>query len=158
MSELTPLMKQYYSIKEKYPDAIVLFRLGDFYEMFEDDAKLASGILQIALTTRDKNKEDPTPMCGVPYFSVDTYISKLIKAGHKVAICEQIEEPKLEKSPDKGIIQREVVRVITPGTHMPEQPKENANIMSILANQGRLGITVADLSTGEFTVYETDKP
>ncbi|MGO9016033.1 MAG: DNA mismatch repair protein MutS [Dissulfurispiraceae bacterium] len=158
MSELTPLMKQYYSIKEKYPDAIVLFRLGDFYEMFEDDAKLASGILQIALTTRDKNKEDPTPMCGVPYFSVDTYISKLIKAGHKVAICEQIEDPKLEKSPDKGIIQREVVRVITPGTHIPEQPKENANIMSILANRGKLGITVADLSTGEFTVYETDKP
>ncbi len=158
MSELTPLMKQYYSIKEKYPEAIVLFRLGDFYEMFEDDAKLASGILQIALTTRDRNKEDPTPMCGVPYFSVDTYISKLIKAGHKVAICEQVEDPKLAKSPDRGIIQREVVRVITPGTHVPEQPKENAYLMSVLTNQGKLGITVADLSTGEFTVYETDKP
>jgi len=151
-------MKQYYSIKEKYPEAIVLFRLGDFYEMFEDDAKLASGILQIALTTRDRNKDDPTPMCGVPYFSVDTYISKLIKAGHKVAICEQVEDPKQAKNTDKGIIQREVVRVITPGTHIPEQPKENAYIMSIFAGKGKLGITVADLSTGEFTVYETDKP
>src|SRR5271157_4135614 len=167
MSELTPVMKQYNSIKEKYPDTIVLFRLGDFYEMFDDDAKLASGILQIALTSRDKNKDEPTPMCGVPYFSVDTYISKLIKAGHKVAICEQVEEQKpalegysrgMSKGQEKGIIQREVVRVITPGTHMPDQPKENSYIMSILARQGRLGITVADFSTGEFIVYETDKP
>jgi DNA mismatch repair protein MutS len=151
-------MKQYYSIKEKYPDAIVLYRLGDFYEMFEDDAKLASGILQIALTSRDKNKDDPTPMCGVPYFSVDTYISKLIKAGHKVAICEQVEDLKQAKAQERGIIQREVVRVITPGTHLPDQPKENAYIMSIISRQGKLGIAVADISTGEFTVYETDKP
>src|SRR5208283_5792826 len=82
----------------------------------------------------------------------------LIKAGHKVAICEQMEDPKLATGADRGIIQREVVRVITPGTHIPEQPKENAYIMSILADRGKLGITVADLSTGEFTVYETDKP
>ncbi len=154
MSELTPLMKQYFSIKEKYHDAIVLFRLGDFYEMFGEDAKIASNILQIALTSRDKSKDDPMPMCGVPYFSVDGYISKLIKAGHKVAICEQVEDPKLAK----GIVQREVVKVITPGTHIPEQPKENAYIMSIYMNQGLTGITVADLSTGEFVVYETDKP
>jgi DNA mismatch repair protein MutS len=154
VSELTPLMKQYFSIKEKYHDAIVLFRLGDFYEMFGDDAKIASNILQIALTSRDKSKDDPMPMCGVPYFSVDGYISKLIKAGHKVAICEQVEDPKLAK----GIVQREVVKVITPGTHIPEQPKENAYIMSILPYQGVTGITVADLSTGEFVVYETDKP
>ncbi len=158
MSELTPVMKQYNSIKEKYPDTIVLFRLGDFYEMFDDDARLAARILQIALTSRDKNKDEPTPMCGVPYFSVDTYISKLIKAGHKVAICEQVDDPKISKGQEKGIIQREVVRVITPGTHMPEQPKENAYIMSVIARQGRLGITVADFSTGEFIVYETDKP
>ncbi|MEW6740243.1 MAG: DNA mismatch repair protein MutS [Nitrospirota bacterium] len=154
MSELTPLMKQYFSIKEKYHDAIVLFRLGDFYEMFGEDAKIASNILQIALTSRDKSKDDPMPMCGVPYFSVDGYISKLIKAGHKVAICEQVEDPKLAK----GIVQREVVKVITPGTHIPEQPKENAYIMSIFPYQGLTGITVADLSTGEFVVYETDKP
>lgn len=154
MSELTPLMKQYFSIKEKYHDAIVLFRLGDFYEMFGEDAKIASSILQIALTSRDKSKDDPMPMCGVPYFSIDGYISKLIKAGHKVAICEQVEDPKLAK----GIVQREVVKVITPGTHIPEQPKENAYIMSIFPYQGLTGITVADLSTGEFVVYETDKP
>lgn len=158
MSEVTPLMKQYYSIKEKYPDSIVLFRLGDFYEMFEDDARLASGILQIALTTRDKNKDDPTPMCGVPHFSVDAYISKLIKAGHKVAVCEQVDDQRTAKGLEKGIIQREVVRVITPGTHVPEQPKENAYIMSIYAGRQGLGITVADLSTGEFNAFETDKP
>jgi DNA mismatch repair protein MutS len=147
-------MKQYFSIKEEYHDAIVFFRLGDFYEMFGEDAKVASNILQIALTSRDKSKDDPMPMCGIPYFSVDGYISKLIKAGHKVAICEQVEDPKLAK----GIVQREVVKVITPGTHIPEQPKENAYIMSIYMNQGLTGITVADLSTGEFVVYETDKP
>ncbi|BCB96635.1 DNA mismatch repair protein MutS [Dissulfurispira thermophila] len=153
MSELTPLMKQYFSIKEKYHDAIVLFRLGDFYEMFGEDARIASNILQIALTSRDKSKDDPMPMCGVPYFSVDGYITKLIKAGHKVAICEQIEDPKLAK----GIVQRDVVKVITPGTHIPEQPKENAYIMSIFPHQDMIGITVADLSTGEFIVYETEK-
>lgn len=154
MSELTPLMKQYYAIKEQHADSIVLFRLGDFYEMFGEDAKVAAGILQIALTSRDKGKDDPMPMCGVPYFSVDAYIAKLIKAGHKVAICEQVEDPKQAK----GIVQREVVRVITPGTHVPEQPKENSFIMCIFPSQGKYGITVADLSTGEFSVFETDKP
>jgi len=154
MSELTPLMKQYFGVKEQYPDAIVFFRLGDFYEMFGEDAKIASRVLQIALTSRDKNKEDQIPMCGIPYFSADSYITKLIKAGHKVAICEQMEDPKLAK----GIVQREVVRVVTPGTHQPDQPKENAYIMSIFPYQTVSGITVADVSTGEFIVYETGKP
>ncbi len=154
MSELTPLMKQYSAIKEKHADSIVLFRLGDFYEMFGEDAKIASGILQIALTSRDKNKDDPMPMCGVPYFSIDAYIAKLIKAGRKVAVCEQVEDPKQAK----GIVQREVVKVITPGTHVPELPKENAFIMCIYPAQGKYGITIADLSTGAFTVFETDKP
>lgn len=154
MSELTPLMKQYYAIKEQHADSIVLFRLGDFYEMFGEDAKVAAGILQIALTSRDKGKDDPMPMCGVPYFSVDAYIAKLIKAGHKVAICEQVEDPKQAK----GIVQREVVRVITPGTHVPEQPKENSFIMCVFPSHGKCGITVADLSTGEFSIFETDKP
>ncbi|HTZ17575.1 MAG TPA: DNA mismatch repair protein MutS [Dissulfurispiraceae bacterium] len=154
MSELTPLMKQYFGVKEQYPDAIVFFRLGDFYEMFGEDAKVASGVLQIALTSRDKNKDDQIPMCGIPYFSADSYIAKLIKAGHKVAICEQMEDPKLAK----GIVQRDVVRVITPGTHQPDLPKENAYIMSIFPYQDISGIAVADISTGEFIVYETDKP
>ena len=127
MPELTPLMRQYFSVKEQYKDAIVFFRLGDFYEMFGEDAEKASKILQIALTTRDKSKEEPIPMCGIPYFASESYISKLIKAGYKVAICEQMEDPK----DAKGIVQREVVRVITPGTHEPENPKENIYIMSI---------------------------
>lgn len=146
-------MKQYLSIKEKYKDAIVFFRLGDFYEMFGEDAEKASRILQIALTTRDKSKEDPMPMCGIPYFASESYILKLVKAGHKVAICEQMEDPKEAK----GIVERDIVRVITPGTHAPENPKENSYITSILPAGNKHGIAVADISTGEFIVYETDK-
>ncbi len=129
----------------------MLFRLGDFYEMFGEDAVTASRILQIALTTRDKSKDDPMPMCGVPYFAAESYISKLIKAGHKVAVCEQMEDPK----DAKGIVAREVVRVITPGTHTPEHPKENTYIISILPLGNRHGIAAADISTGQFIVFET---
>jgi DNA mismatch repair protein MutS len=154
MSEETPLMKQYRSIKEQHGDAIVLFRLGDFYEMFGEDANAASPILQIALTTRDKNKENPMPMCGIPYFASETYISKLIKAGHKVAICEQVEDPKEAK----GIVKREVVRVITPGTHSPGHPKRNNYILSLMPKGETHGIALADISTGEFVLYETTRP
>jgi DNA mismatch repair protein MutS len=154
MSELTPVMKQFFGVKEQHPDAIVFFRLGDFYEMFGEDAKIASRILQIALTSRDKSKEEQTPMCGIPYFSADSYISKLIKAGYKVAICEQVEDPKAAK----GIVQREVVRVISPGTHQPDEPKQNTYLMCIFPSQNIIGVAVADLSTGEFSVYESDKP
>src|SRR5512135_707036 len=151
MSELTPLMKQYFSIKERHGDAIVLFRCGDFYEMFGEDAEKASKILQIALTTREKTKDNPVPMCGVPYFAAESYISKLIKAGQKVAVCEQLEDPKEAK----GIVARDVVRVITPGTHAPENPKENTYIISVFPHGQRHGITAADISTGEFIVFET---
>ena len=119
--------------------------------MFGEDAEKASKILQIALTTRDKSKEDPMPMCGIPYFASESYISKLIKAGHKVAICEQIEDPKEAK----GIVEREIVRVITPGTHAPENPKENTYIISIFPSGKNHGIAAADISTGEFIVFET---
>jgi len=154
MSELTPLMKQYSSIKEKHRDCILMFRLGDFYEMFGDDAKTASKILQIALTSRDKSKEEPMPMCGIPHFASETYITKLIKAGHKVAICEQLEDAKEAK----GIVQRDVVRVITPGTHTPEHPKENNYILSFFPDGRKHGIAAADVSTGEFIIYETQEP
>jgi len=153
MSELTPLMKQYHSIKERYRDAIVFFRLGDFYEMFGEDAEKASRVLQIALTTRDKSKEDPVPMCGIPYFASESYILKLVKAGYKVAICEQMEDPK----DAKGIVDRDIVRVITPGTHAPENPKENAYILSIYPSGNKHGVAATDISTGEFIIYETDE-
>lgn len=130
-----------------------MFRLGDFYEMFGDDARIASKILQIALTTRDRAKEDPVPMCGVPYFAADSYISKLVKAGYKVAICEQIEDSKEAK----GIVQREVVRVITPGTYTPDNPKENCYILSFFPEGQRFGIALADISTADFFVFETER-
>ena len=154
MSELTPLMRQYHEIKRNYPDAILFFRLGDFYEMFGQDAVIASRVLNITLTTRDKGKADPMPMCGIPHFASDNYVSKLVRAGHKVAICEQVEDPKEAK----GIVRREVVRVITPGTHTPENPKENNFILSFYPDGKVHGISVADLSTGEFFLYETDRP
>ncbi|HAM53484.1 MAG TPA: DNA mismatch repair protein MutS [Nitrospiraceae bacterium] len=154
MLETTPLMKQYLSIKERHSDAILLFRLGDFYEMFGEDAKVASKILQIALTTRDKTKEDPVPMCGIPYFAAESYISRLIKAGHKVAVCEQMEDAKEAK----GIVQRDVIKVITPGTHTPENPKENNYIFCFFPAGKKHGIALADISTGEFSVYETEQP
>ncbi|MFN3395839.1 MAG: DNA mismatch repair protein MutS [Thermodesulfovibrionales bacterium] len=153
MSELTPLMKQYFNIKEMHEDAILMFRLGDFYEMFGEDARIASKILQIALTTRDRTREDPIPMCGVPYFAADSYISKLVKAGYKVAICEQMEDAKEAK----GIVQREVVKVFTPGTYIPENPKENCYILSFFPEGQIYGVALADISTGDFFIYETEK-
>lgn len=147
-------MKQYQGVKEKYRDAILFFRLGDFYEMFGEDARTASKILQITLTAREKNRDEPVPMCGIPHFAADSYIAKLIAAGHKVAICEQMEDPK----DSKGVVKREVVRVITPGTHTPEDPKENNYIACIYPQGRKHGMAVADVSTGEFIILETENP
>lgn len=151
MSELTPLMRQYHDIKKNYPDAILFFRLGDFYEMFGQDAVTASKILQITLTTRDRGKDSPMPMCGVPYFTAETYVSKLIKAGCRVAVCEQVEDPKEAR----GIVRREVVKVVTPGTFLPEDPKEHNYILSFSQKENIFGFAVADVTTGEFLVYQT---
>ncbi len=158
MAELTPMMQQYLQIKQQYNDCIVFFRLGDFYEMFFDDAILASKDLEITLTGRDCGLEERAPMCGVPHHSALTYISKLIQKGHKVAICEQVEDPSLAK----GIVKREVVRVITPGTIIEQSlldEKNNNYILSMYCEEGVYGIAYADISTGEFrtTCIRDDK-
>jgi len=113
---LTPMMQQYFEIKEKYRDTILFYRLGDFYEMFFEDAELASKELELVLTGRDCGLEDRAPMCGIPYHSARNYIGRLVTKGYKVAICEQVEDPKLAK----GIVRRDVIRVITPGTFLDE--------------------------------------
>ncbi len=151
--EDTPMMQQYHRIKRECADAILFFRMGDFYEMFHDDAKEASPILEIALTSRSKNKSQPIPMCGVPYHSANVYISKLIKAGKKVAICEQTEDPKQTK----GLVKREIVRVVTPGTVIDDallDPKENHFIVSLYGGRDGLGLAALDVSTGLFKVTE----
>ncbi len=149
----TPMMVQYNSIKKDYPDSILFFRMGDFYEMFNDDAKTASRILEIALTSRNKNKSNPTPMCGIPHHSSNGYIAKLIKAGKSVAICEQVEDPKTTK----GIVKRDVIKVVTPGTVMDESlldPKNHHFLVSVFWDDDGFGLAYVDLSTGLFKVAE----
>lgn len=152
-TELTPMRKQYYTIKEQNKDCILFFRLGDFYEMFDEDARLAARELDLTLTTRDRNKpkEEQTPMCGVPYHSVDSYIARLVSKGYKVAICEQTEDPALAK----GLVEREVTRIVTPGTVtescMLEESKNNY-IACIYGEKQSSGLAFCDLSTGAFYV------
>ena len=154
MSELTPMMRQYLEIKADYPDAILFFRMGDFYEMFLDDAVKASRILGITLTCRNKSSDGPEiPLCGIPYHSCAPYIAKLVEAGEKVAICEQTEDPKLAK----GIVKREVVKVVTPGLVVEDaslSPKENNYLLALSAEGERYGLAFLDLSTGEFRITE----
>ena len=113
MENLTPMLRQYYSIKQHHQDALLLFRLGDFYEMFGADAEIGSRVLDIALTSREMGKGKELPMCGVPYHAVEGYLAALVRAGYKVAICEQVEDPKTAK----GVVKREVVRVVTGNRH-----------------------------------------
>lgn len=153
MKNYTPMIKQYLSIKAEHNDAFLFFRLGDFYEMFFDDAIKASKILEIALTGRDGGVDEKIPMCGVPYHSAEGYISRLVEHGHKVAICEQVEDPREAK----GIVRREVIRVITPGTIIEGERLENqANnyICSLAIVGNKLGLAASDLTTGEF--YSTE--
>ena len=160
MSELTPMKRQYNEIKAKHQDCLLFFRLGDFYEMFNEDAKIASRELDLALTTRDRNIEDPeerTPMCGVPYHSAEAYIARLIAKGYKVAICEQTEDPALAK----GLVSRDVIRIISPGTvtesSMLEDSRSNY-ICAVHLTGDKGGIAFCDISTGEFcaAAFESD--
>jgi len=148
MSNVTPMMQQYLKIKSEYDDCLLFFRLGDFYEMFFEDAKEASRVLEITLTKRDAKKEDPIPMCGVPYHSADSYIETLINNGYKVAICEQMEDPKQTK----GMVKREVVRIVTPGTVMDQggvDEKQNNYILSFIKQGQEYALSYCDISTGE---------
>ncbi|OIP97830.1 DNA mismatch repair protein MutS [Candidatus Wirthbacteria bacterium CG2_30_54_11] len=153
MAELTPMLRQYYEVKKQYPDAILMFRLGDFYEMFGEDAVLASRMLDIVLTSRNKSSEIKMPMCGVPYHAVDNYIGRLVKQGQKVAICDQMEDP----ATAKGIVKREVTRVITPGTYDESSylsSGANNYLLSVYPGKESVGLAWADVSTGELTVRQ----
>ena len=157
MAKLSPMMEQYFQIKEQHQDHILFFRLGDFYEMFYDDALTASRELELTLTGRECGQEERAPMCGVPYHSCESYIARLIKKGYKVAICEQMEDPKQAK----GVVKREVIRVVTPGTVVETsmlEEGENNFIASIYCGRGAYGFAVADISTGEIHATEFADP
>ena len=152
----TPMMQQYLSIKGQYPDAILFYRMGDFYEMFFEDAQLASKILDITLTSRNKNNQTPIPMCGVPCKAAQGYIAKLIDSGQKVAVCEQVEDP----STSKGLVKREVVRVITPGMVIDDtllDQKTNNYVLAIVLHK-IAGIAYVDISTGQFRITQSKEP
>lgn len=153
MAEYTPMMRQYFEIKEKYPEEILMYRLGDFYEMFFDDAITASRVLEITLTGRDCGQKERAPMCGVPFHAVDSYIAKLVENGYSVAICEQAEDP----ATAKGIVKREVIRVVTPGTIMDSNALEdtkNNYLASVYMCDGGAGVAFVDISTGEISANQ----
>ena len=154
IDESTPVMRQFAAVKAKYPDALVLFRMGDFYETFREDAKTAAKILNITLTKRANGKAATVPLAGFPYHALDNYLHKLIRAGLKVAICEQVEDPKLAK----GIVKREVVELVTPGTAITDnylEKDKNNYLISVTFNESVAGIATIDVSTGEFYLTET---
>ena len=154
MENLSPMMRQYHDIKRKHPGMLLFFRLGDFYEMFYEDAILASRELEITLTSRNRDRTgDPIPMCGVPHHAVNNYLARLVRKGHKVALCEQTEDPRQVK----GIVRREVTRIVTPGTTIEEgllDSKENNFIAGLVETKERVGAAFLDLSTGEFLLSE----
>ena len=155
VAEFTPMMQKYLETKEEYKDCILFYRLGDFYEMFFEDALTASKELEITLTGKDCGQEERAPMCGVPYHAVEGYLNKLVSKGYKVAICEQVEDPKLAK----GLVKREVVRVVTPGTNTDVQAldeSKNSYLMCVTYMQAKIGISLADVTTGDFFLTEVD--
>jgi DNA mismatch repair protein MutS len=155
MTQLTPMMQQYVQIKEQYKDCILFYRLGDFYEMFFEDAHVCSKELEIALTGKSVGQEERAPMCGVPYHAVDGYLSKLVSRGYRVAICEQVEDPKQAK----GIVKREVIRIVTPGTNLNTQvldESKNNYLMSVVHTTNAYGLSTVDVTTGDYYVTEVD--
>ena len=155
MAELTPMMKQYLDTKKEYKDCILFYRLGDFYEMFFEDALTASKELEITLTGKSCGQEERAPMCGVPYHAVDSYLNKLVSKGYKVAICEQVEDPKSAK----GIVKREVIRVVTPGTNLNIQALDdtkNNYLLCVAYFPGKIGLSVADVTTGDYYLTEVE--
>ncbi|MBR6825583.1 MAG: DNA mismatch repair protein MutS [Oscillospiraceae bacterium] len=159
MAEMTPMLKQYMEVKERHPDCLLFFRLGDFYEMFFEDAKIAARELNLALTTRDRNKskEEQTPMCGVPFHSCESYIGRLVAKGYKVAICEQMEDP----ATAKGLVKRAITRIVTPGTvtesSMLDEGRNNY-LACVLAENGEIALCFCDISTGDFYATQTTSP
>ena len=151
----TPMMRQYLAIKAEYPDMLVFYRMGDFYEMFFEDAETASRVLGITLTSRNKGDKNQVPMCGVPYHAVSGYLSKMVKAGYRVAICEQAEDPKQAK----GIVKREITEIITPGLVSDPESLQSSmgNYLLALSREGSVtGLAFIDISTGEFRTTEVD--
>lgn len=154
---ISPMMQEYMKTKEEYKDCILFYRLGDFYEMFFEDALTVTKELEITLTGKDCGMEERAPMCGVPFHAAETYINRLIERGHKVAICEQVEDPKKAK----GLVKREVVRIVTPGTtidSMSLDESRNNYLMSIVSVADHFGCAIADITTGDCFVTEVDKP
>ncbi|MCK5596800.1 MAG: DNA mismatch repair protein MutS, partial [Candidatus Eisenbacteria sp.] len=157
MAKLTPMMEQYQRIKSQHEDAILLFRMGDFYETFFDDAKTAARVLGLALTTRDKGSKNPVPLAGVPHHALESYLTRLVNAGYRVAICDQVEDPKQSR----GIVKREVTEVITPGTILSStmlDEKRSNFLIALAPGKERTGLARIDLSTGEFSVTELTAP
>ncbi len=155
MIKMTPMLEQYLEIKARHQDYLLLYHLGDFYEMFFEDALVASRVLEITLTSRNKGAANPVPMCGVPVQAVSGYIARLIEKGYKVALCEQVEDPALAK----GIVRREVTRLITPGVYLDETSnQENRYLLSVALQGEKIGLAVVDLSTGEFRVTDFKNP
>ena len=156
VSSLSPMMQHYVKTKEEYKDCILFYRLGDFYEMFFEDAEIVSKELELTLTGKDCGMSERAPMCGIPFHAAEVYLNRLISKGYKVAICEQMEDPKQAK----GIVRREVIRVVTPGTTLNTQALDetkNNYIMSVVYVSNRFGIAIADITTGVFMVTEVDE-
>ena len=152
----TPMMQQYFEVKKQYKDCLLFYRVGDFYEMFYEDAHICSKELELTLTGKNCGEKERAPMCGVPFHAIDAYLGRLVSKGYKVAICEQVEDPKATKT----LVKREVIRVVTPGTNLDAQQldaSKNNYLMCILYTTNCFGISIVDVSTGDYFVTEVEE-